>query len=1306
MKNVSRGQSNGPKRIFHREASAKWPPVFIFTLGLIILSFSLGAFRSLAAPNLQINYQGKLTNSSSVTVADGNYIMKFRLYTTASSATTTNIWEEIRTATGDLAAVTSGLFSVMLGSTTPLTSVNFNQTLYLGVEVCGTSSLAGCDGEMTPRKVLGASPAAFVSTYVSGSSTPSSFGTTTSLTNTQVTIEATTTTAIPLTIRGAASQSANLFNVQNSAVSPLFFINATGGVFASSTLQVTGAALLYSDLTVNGSLLVNNATSTITNLTMVNATSTNSTSTNQYSSSLVASNATTTNFAVFTNARFGGTATSTFNSSGDLLVVGSTTLQNFTGRNATTTNATTTTLYVSGLSTLTGGLFINSATSTITNLTMVNSTTTKLVVNSTTATSTFSTGGLTVGTSQFIVQQTSGFVGIGTTTPSDKLTLYDGSFRQAPGNPVTVGSVALGSNYQDIAVAGRYGYAVSVTDDVLKVIDLYAPDGPTFIGTPLALGSVTGGKMRIIVAGRYAYVTDASRGLQIIDISDPSSLSVVSVLSFSRLTDIAVAGRYAYLVNETDTPGDGGSSFYVVDISNPAAPVLLSTFALNAAPSEPLSLVPVTNVYVLGRYAYVADPYSDNFKIINISNPSAPSLAGSSNLSLSSALSRLTVSGRFAYFVDSTNSRMQIIDVATSSEPISFSTSLTLDSGVSALAVAGRYGYVVSTADTIKTIDLVSSTTPVVVGSTSVSIVSGAAIAVAGRYAYVVDDTSGTGKLTVFDLTGLEVATGMIHSLEAGSLQVRQNSAFDQNLSIRGGLNIGSGGLYVSGPLAVGPSSLSQGSATTSAYFQGAVGVASTSPWGLLSVEMNTTNPAFVVANQGSTTPAFWIGGVNQDGNIGIGTTTLNTTFNVQGNWRGDSYIDAGAYTSDQTVTVSKKALVYHLTNNSGTTNNGSITAITYNITGLPNVEGAFAYIYTFAQKGLTSTVDGFAGGSSVAIQINGTQVSTVSTPTQTAASQIFEAYVIAYSNGAWHIFGAPSTTNLADLAEWIEFDQAGSPRFGEAGELVSFGSQPVSVKRSPMAYDPDLAGIISTNPHTVMGAETPTSVMLSLAGRVPVKVSNENGPIQIGDYLTSSSIPGVAMRATKAGRVVGRALEAFEGDGVGMVTALVEPDDWPGPNLAEILAGLASSTVSLDARLNDLEVGQARLAALETAPPIASAGQSFLDNLFEKIMSWLANAANGIREMFADTFRAKEKVCIGATCLDETTLKALLKNISAQGGPAPGWQPEPPPPVPIPVESVIEEPIEEPLVILTAETSTPPVIIEERPPDSKEDVP
>ncbi len=105
-----------------------------------------------AAPNPKINYQGKLTDDTGVTVADGTYDIEFKLYTVASGGSA--IWTETLSG-GNAVSVQNGLFSVMLGSTTALTGVNFNQTLYLGVNV-------EADGEMTPRKVLGSVPAAFV----------------------------------------------------------------------------------------------------------------------------------------------------------------------------------------------------------------------------------------------------------------------------------------------------------------------------------------------------------------------------------------------------------------------------------------------------------------------------------------------------------------------------------------------------------------------------------------------------------------------------------------------------------------------------------------------------------------------------------------------------------------------------------------------------------------------------------------------------------------------------------------------------------------------------------------------------------------------------------------------------------------------------------------------------------------------------------------------------------------------------------------------------------------------------------------
>ena len=53
----------------------------------------------------------------------------------------------------------------------------------------------------------------------------------------------------------------------------------------------------------------------------------------------------------------------------------------------------------------------------------------------------------------------------------------------------------------------------------------------------------------------------------------------------------------------------------------------------------------------------------------------------------------------------------------------------------------------------------------------------------------------------------------------------------------------------------------------------------------------------------------------------------------------------------------------------------------------------------------------------------------------------------------------------------------------------------------------------------------------ICLAGQVEVKVNLENGEIKPGDWITSSSIPGQGMKATKSENVIGKALEGIYND-------------------------------------------------------------------------------------------------------------------------------------------------------------------------------
>jgi hypothetical protein len=111
----------------------------------------------------------------------------------------------------------------------------------------------------------------------------------------------------------------------------------------------------------------------------------------------------------------------------------------------------------------------------------------------------------------------------------------------------------------------------------------------------------------------------------------------------------------------------------------------------------------------------------------------------------------------------------------------------------------------------------------------------------------------------------------------------------------------------------------------------------------------------------------------------------------------------------------------------------------------------------------------------------------------------------------------------LGDMAEYFEVD-----RITEPGDLIAISKNGSDKYTKATIENPDLVlGIHSANPSITLNSPK-NGVPVALAGRVPVKVNNENGAIKIGDYLTISSVPGIATKATKSSYVIGRALENF----------------------------------------------------------------------------------------------------------------------------------------------------------------------------------
>ena len=168
-------------------------------------------------------------------------------------------------------------------------------------------------------------------------------------------------------------------------------------------------------------------------------------------------------------------------------------------------------------------------------------------------------------------------------------------------------------------------------------------------------------------------------------------------------------------------------------------------------------------------------------------------------------------------------------------------------------------------------------------------------------------------------------------------------------------------------------------------------------------------------------------------------------------------------------------------------------------------------------------------------------------------------------------------------------------------GDVVSLDpTLEAGVRKSSGAYDRNVLGIVSTKPALVIGGTGDAGVKgvpVALSGRVPVKVSAENGVINPGDLLTASSIPGVAMKATKAGQVLGQAMSGYTGSGVGEVLVFVKTMYGTGDHVAvgtqgkETLAYLVAEKPAHGAPFNASDVVADRvIAGLEVVTPLVVA--------------------------------------------------------------------------------------------------------------------
>jgi len=205
-----------------------------------VMVISHAASAAVTVPT-KMNFQGRLTDSAGNVKANGLYNMKFRLFTVSSGGSA--VWTETRETTNRV-QVTNGLFSVQLGSVTPLSDSLFaSGALYTEVELptpaTATCSTAACgsftEGAMTPRNQMATSAYAFNSETLDGLDS-SAFG---QLGNSNTWTGNNIWTGTAQLFKNT-SNSASAFKVQDASSLDVLAVNTTGSASAvTATAGVT-----------------------------------------------------------------------------------------------------------------------------------------------------------------------------------------------------------------------------------------------------------------------------------------------------------------------------------------------------------------------------------------------------------------------------------------------------------------------------------------------------------------------------------------------------------------------------------------------------------------------------------------------------------------------------------------------------------------------------------------------------------------------------------------------------------------------------------------------------------------------------------------------------------------------------------------------------------------------------------------------------------------------------------------------------------------------------------------------------------
>ena len=258
--------------------------------------------------------------------------------------------------------------------------------------------------------------------------------------------------------------------------------------------------------------------------------------------------------------------------------------------------------------------------------------------------------------------------------------------------PSHISTTAIGDQPIEMVEDNSYLYILERNDDQVRVININNPTTPTTATTFVLPNNAY--LTDIAIAGNYAYVTSSNPNepqLWIFDISTPSNIDTIGSFDVGgRFSSIDISDNYAYVTDFTN------EKLRVLDISTPSAPSQVAE--VNNIYNGLNTTIPKHEVLIEDNYAYVFHNASSSsgqisLSVVDMSTPTSPSVV--STTALSGGLDEIysfIKHGNHLYYDSNGSSSVNVIDV---SDPTTPSSSVFSSSGagisIYTLALQGDY---------------------------------------------------------------------------------------------------------------------------------------------------------------------------------------------------------------------------------------------------------------------------------------------------------------------------------------------------------------------------------------------------------------------------------------------------------------------------------------------------------------------------------------------------------------------------------------------------------------------------------------